>query len=74
MSDELSIREVEVQRLNPQPGEVLIFTVPKDTNQHWVRRLATCLGKLLPHNRFLIVEGDLKITVATEEKADGREA
>ena len=67
MSDEIVIKEVEVNKLRLRPGDILVFTLPEGTHRNWVQKFAYHVGKVIPRSvTSLIVAGDIKVTVAAK--------
>lgn len=69
MSDEITLKEIEVQKLKLRPGDVVVFKLPKDTKHSWLHRFAGHVYKLLPRNPALLVCNDVVIEVITEAEA-----
>lgn len=71
MSDEnTNITELQVQKLNLQPGDVLMVTVNHpDIDEDSARSLKDKLASLFPNNKVMLFtmgpEGYVKFTVAT---------
>lgn len=82
MTEEITLKEVEVQKLRLRPGDVLVFTLPHETKHSWMQKFAMYVQRVLPRNPALIVCGNLTISIASQEEAeklkkgtqDGREA
>jgi hypothetical protein len=73
MSDDLTINEVEVQRVNLQPNDVLMVTVNhEDITEHSIEQLREKLKVLFPTNKVMLFamgpEGYVKFTVATQSE------
>lgn len=69
MSEEIILKEVEVQKLQLRPGDVVVFTLPHATKHSWMQRFAMYVQRVMPRNPALIVCGDVKISVAAREDA-----
>lgn len=82
MSQEISIKEVEITKLRLRPGDVLLVKLPKDTQHSWMQKLGLSLAKILPRNPALLICNEKVVfEVMSHEDAqklkeakDGREA
>lgn len=70
MSEEIVLKEVEVQKLRLRPGDVLVISLPKDTKHSWMANLGRHLTRILPRNPSLIIANDVKISVVSKEEAE----
>ena len=66
---EIKLNEVEVQKLNLQPGEVLVVKVKSnDFNDHSMSQLGSGLRRIFPNNKVVVLgvepEGNIDLTVA----------
>lgn len=71
MSNELKINEIEVQKINLQPGDVLMVTVQhEDADEESLYALKNTLTGLFPNNKIMLFsmssEGYVKFTVASQ--------
>jgi hypothetical protein len=70
---ELQIKEVEVQKLEVLPGQVLMVTVKNDDiSQDSLAELKTMLATLFPDNQVMVfgmgTSGDVKFALVNEPK------
>lgn len=73
MSDEVTINEIEAQKINLQPGDVLMVTINHaDLEQEGMMRLRDQFKRVFPNNEIMVFgmggEGYVKFTVATQPK------
>lgn len=71
MSDEIRLNEVDVQKINPQPGEVIIVTIKSDdVDASSMQALRNSMRAVFPNNQVMIMsvgsEGDIKFVVAKD--------
>jgi hypothetical protein len=71
MSDEIKITELEVQKLNLQPGDVLMVTIRHDdVREDDLGGLRNMLRRFFPNNQAMLFamgsEGYVKFTVASQ--------
>lgn len=69
MSDEVRLNEVDVQKINPQPGEIIIVTITSDdVDTASMQALRNSMKAVFPNNQVMIMsvgsEGSIKISVA----------
>lgn len=69
MSEEIVLKEVEVQKLRLRPGDILVFTLPEDTKHSWMNKFMVHLRRILPRTPALIVSKHVKIAVMSAEEA-----
>jgi len=69
VSDEIILKEVEVQKLRLRPGDVLLVKLPPTTKHSWMQKLALHLHKLLPRNPSLILANDIHVSIASQAEA-----
>lgn len=73
MSNEIKINQIEVQKINLQPGDVLMVTVQhEDVNEEALYALKNTLTGIFPDNKIMLFsmssEGYVKFTVASQSQ------
>lgn len=68
---ELKLNELEVRKLNPQPGETLLFTIKSDSvDTEDIQRLSDGLKAFFPNNRVAVLSvgahEDIQLTITQE--------
>jgi len=68
---EITFKEVEVQKLNLQPGEVLVVSVKSnEINEEGLSHLGTGLRNIFPNNKVVVLavepEGSIDLTIAIQ--------
>lgn len=71
MSDEIRLNEVDVVKINPQPGEIIIVTIKSDdVDMASMQSLRESMRKVFPNNQVMLMsvgsEGDIKFVVAKD--------
>lgn len=67
--NEITFNEVEVQKLNLQPGEVLVVKVRSDEiGEYDIQQLSNGLRKVFPNNKVVVLSvgesGSIDLTIA----------
>lgn len=62
---EVELPEAKILRL--QEGDALLFQAPKHLSDHEAETLVEQVQRVFPGHRALIVDGDIKVTVARIE-------
>lgn len=71
--NEIKLNEVEVQKLNMQPGEVLVVKIRSDEiTQHDIEQLSYGLKKIFTNNKIIVLSvnesGSIDLTIAKESE------
>lgn len=71
MSDEIRLNEVDVQKINPQPGEIIIVTIKSDdVDVSSMQALRQSMRAVFPNNQVMLMsvgsEGDIKFVVVKD--------
>lgn len=73
MDNQIKINEIEVQKINLQPNDVLMVTVQhEDADEQSMLALKETLTSLFPNNKIMLfslgLEGYVKFTVASQSQ------
>lgn len=64
---EITLKEVEVQKLNVMPGDVLIFKFKGEIDEYQMKAFGAQLRKLFPDNKVVVLglddDQDIELTV-----------